>query len=575
MMSADTKIGLHLDPGGFLASVASTWSPTEDLGHVQGGQYSGYLFPMGPFFALGRAAGLAPWLVHRLWLGALLALAAWGTLRLLDALLERPRGVAHLVAGLVVLLNPYVVVFTARTTVTLLGYAALPWLLLAVHRGLRAPRSWWWPAAFAVVVACSGGGVNAAVTAWLLLGPLLLALYERLVGGVGWRALLAFGWRTAALTALASLWWVIPVLVQTRHGVDFLRFTEQPGSIWSTTSLSESLRLMGYWLSYLGVGFGGSLRPLFSGRRGDAVLVARGDRRAAGPGAGSDRVHLDAAVAVRAVLPPAGARGSARDDGRLPGGDAAAPGDELHLQPRRGGAVPADVLQGRPADGARDRLSGGRRSGAVARSRALGAGGRAARARPGGVAAGHRPGARLAAAARARAARLERGGRPRGPPRRPATGEPSCSPASCMATTTGAGRSTRSCRRWPSARWRCATRSRTRTCGRSTCCGRSTGWCSSGGRCPASSARCSTCWAPARWSRAPTTTAAAAAPCRPARRPTCSTSSGRPIARGGRCARSGARPGRSAAGGGSRACAPGIGRPRGRRSASSPPPAPP
>ena len=152
---------------------------------------------MGPFFALGRLLGLAPWLVHRLWLGALLALAAWGTLRLLDALLGRPRGVAHVVAGLLVLLNPYVVVFTARTTVTLLGYAALPWLLLAVHRGLRAPRSWWWPAAFALVVTCSGGGVNAAVTAWLLLGPLLLALYERLVGGVGRRALLAFGWRTA------------------------------------------------------------------------------------------------------------------------------------------------------------------------------------------------------------------------------------------------------------------------------------------------------------------------------------------------------------------------------------------
>ena len=265
MTSADTKIGLHLDPGGFLASVAATWSPTEDLGHVQGGQYSGYLFPMGPFFALGRAAGLAPWLVHRLWLGALLAVAAWGTLRMLDALLCRPRGVAHVVAGLVVLLNPYVVVFTARTTVTLLGYAALPWLLLAVHRGLRAPRSWWWPAAFAVAVACSGGGVNAAVTAWLLLGPLLLALYERLVGGVGGRALAAFGWRTALATALASLWWVIPVLVQARHGVDFLRFTEQPGTIWSTTSLSESLRLMGYWLSYLGVGYGGTLRPLFSG----------------------------------------------------------------------------------------------------------------------------------------------------------------------------------------------------------------------------------------------------------------------------------------------------------------------
>jgi arabinofuranan 3-O-arabinosyltransferase len=265
LMSADTKIGLHVDPARFLADVASAWSPTEDLGHVQGGQYSGYLLPMGPFFALGRTAGLEPWLVHRLWLGALLAVAAWGTLRLLDALLGRPRGVAHVVAGLMVLLNPYVVVFTARTTVTLLGYAVLPWLLLAVHRGLRAPRSWWWPAAFAVAVACSGGGVNAAVTAWLLLGPVLLAVYERLAGGVGTRALLGFGWRTGVATAAASVWWVVPLLVQARHGVDFLRFTEQPGTIWSTTSLAESLRLMGYWLSYLGVGYGGTLRPLFSG----------------------------------------------------------------------------------------------------------------------------------------------------------------------------------------------------------------------------------------------------------------------------------------------------------------------
>jgi arabinofuranan 3-O-arabinosyltransferase len=263
--SADTKIGLHVDPAGFLASVAAAWSPTEDLGHVQGGQYSGYLLPMGPFFALGRELGLAPWLVHRLWLGVLLAVAVWGTLRLLDSLYGRPRGVAHVVAGLVVLLNPYVLVFTARTTVTLLGYAVLPWLLLAVHRGLRSPRSWWWPAAFAVALACSGGGVNAAVTAWLLLGPLLLALYERLAGGVEWRALLAFGWRTGAATALASVWWVVPVLVQAGYGVDFLRFTEQPGTIWSTTSLPESLRLMGYWLSYLGVGYGGTLRPLFSG----------------------------------------------------------------------------------------------------------------------------------------------------------------------------------------------------------------------------------------------------------------------------------------------------------------------
>jgi arabinofuranan 3-O-arabinosyltransferase len=261
--TSDTKIGLHVDPVSFLGDVAAAWSPTEDLGHVQGGQYGGYLFPMGPFFALGRALGLSPWLVHRLWLGLVLLVAAWGIVRLMDALTGRPRGAAHLVAGLLFLLNPYVAVFTARTSVTLLGYAALPWLLLCVHRGLRAPRSWWWPAAFALAVACTGGGVNAAVTAWVLLGPLLLALYAWLTREVGGGALLSFGWRTVLLTGLGAVWWVVPTLVQARHGVDFLRFTEQPGTIWSTTSLPESLRLMGYWISYLGVGYGGRLRPLF------------------------------------------------------------------------------------------------------------------------------------------------------------------------------------------------------------------------------------------------------------------------------------------------------------------------
>ena len=261
--TSDTKIGLHVDPVGFLGDVAAAWSPTEDLGHVQGGQYGGYLFPMGPFFALGRLLGLSPWLVQRLWLGLVLALAVWGMVRLMDALAGRPRGAAHLVAGLLFLLNPYVAVFTARTSVTLLGYAALPWLLLCVYRGLRAPRSWWWPAAFALAVACTGGGVNAAVTAWVLMGPVLLALYELATRAVGLRALVAFGWRTVLLTGLGAIWWVVPTLVQARHGVDFLRFTEQPGTIWSTTSLPESLRLMGYWISYLGVGYGGRLRPLF------------------------------------------------------------------------------------------------------------------------------------------------------------------------------------------------------------------------------------------------------------------------------------------------------------------------
>ena len=238
--SSDTKIDLHVDPVGFLGDVASAWSSTGDLGHVQGGQYGGYLFPMGPFFALGHALGLRA-----------VARAAAVARRCCS---RSPRGAwcgsgraAGRRAGsptrspaLLFVLNPYVVVFTDRTTVTLLGYAALPWLLLCVHRGLRG--------AARVVVA---GGVRAdrhrvrrrrergrdgvgaaraaaarAVRAWI-------GAVRR--GATLWGFALADGMATARRRA----WWIVPLLVQSRYGVDFLPFTEQPGTIWTTTSLTS------------------------------------------------------------------------------------------------------------------------------------------------------------------------------------------------------------------------------------------------------------------------------------------------------------------------------------------------
>ena len=267
---ADTKVDLYVDPVRFLGHVLSVWSPTSDLGHVFGAQYSGYAFPMAPWFALGDLAGLPVWLGHRLWLAAVLAVAAWGVVRLLDALHGPERGVLHAAAGALFIVNPYVVVDANRTSIALLSYAALPWLLLAVHRGLRTPRGWWWPAAFALVLTSTGGGVNAGTTGWLLLGPALLLVYERLWGGVGAGALRPYLVRMVAVNAVAQLWWVIPVLVQARGAPSFLPFSEQPGTIWSTTSLSESLRLMGFWTSYVGVGYGGGLRPFST--QGDALL---------------------------------------------------------------------------------------------------------------------------------------------------------------------------------------------------------------------------------------------------------------------------------------------------------------
>ena len=88
---ADTKVNLYVDPGAFLSQVLSAWTPTTDLGHVWAGQYAGYAWPMAPWFAAGDALGLPVWLVHRLWLGTLLALAALGVVRLLQALVRAQR----------------------------------------------------------------------------------------------------------------------------------------------------------------------------------------------------------------------------------------------------------------------------------------------------------------------------------------------------------------------------------------------------------------------------------------------------------------------------------------------------
>jgi arabinofuranan 3-O-arabinosyltransferase len=268
--TSDTKIDLHVDPARFVSQVSSVWAPSIDLGAVQGAQYSGYLWPMGPLFALLHGIGLSPWVAHRIWLGLLFAASAWGMLKLLDALIGRPRGLPHLLGAGFYLLNPYTVIFTARGTVTLLGYAALPWLLLVVHRGVRAARGWrdwrgwWWAAGFALILTSTGGGVNAAVVGWMLVGPLVLLLYEPVAGGVRWRDVGAFLARVAVLGGLVSIWWIAPLLVHIRYGIDFLQFTEQPAAIWGTNSATEAIRLMAYWTSYIGVGFYGAQHALYS-----------------------------------------------------------------------------------------------------------------------------------------------------------------------------------------------------------------------------------------------------------------------------------------------------------------------
>jgi hypothetical protein len=261
----DSRLELTVDPALFLDRVASVWSSTTDLGHVQSGQFIGYLFPMAPWFAGAKALGLSMWVAERLWMGALLAIAAWGAVRVMDLLYSEDRGPPHFIAGLIFAVNPYVVSFASRATVALLAHAALPWLIVAAHRGLAdAGRRWRWPAVTGIALACAGGGVNAALLPWVIAAPVGLILYEWLILRArtrhdAWR----FGWRAAVCALLGSVWWIVPVLFQSRYGANFLAFIEQPQTIWATSSMSESLRVLGYWIFYFWTGYGGAQQPLY------------------------------------------------------------------------------------------------------------------------------------------------------------------------------------------------------------------------------------------------------------------------------------------------------------------------
>jgi arabinofuranan 3-O-arabinosyltransferase len=252
----DSRIDLSVNPALFLSRVGSVITGTGDLGHVQSGQFVGYLAPMAPWYAFAHAIGLPTWIAQRLWLAALLFVAAYGMVRLLDALLGRKRGPAHAVAGFLYAFNPFVIVFVSRASVTLLATVTLPWLMLVVWRGIREPRSWRWPAVVGLLGALSGGGVNAATLAWIVVAPIALLVWEATAGRAGGRAAWRFAWRAALCGCAGSAWWLIPVMLQGSYGANFLSFTEQPQTIWATTSMSESLRLLGYWPMYLSTGYG-------------------------------------------------------------------------------------------------------------------------------------------------------------------------------------------------------------------------------------------------------------------------------------------------------------------------------
>ena len=304
IVSSDTKSYLYLDPARFLRQVASMWYPTVALGTVTH-QYIGYLFPMGPYYALASEIHLHTWIAQRLWLGGILFGAGAGVLYLCRAL--GVQGPGRVVAALTFMWSPYVLQYSGRISVILMPWAALPWLIAFTVLALRERKApsgateaaetagaagaaksagaaetagaagateaaepaksagaagsarasrvtgaaaWRYPALFALVVALTSG-INASSVLYVALGPLLWLVWAVTVErDAAWRDAAVVLARVCALSVLVSAWWIAGLVVEAGYGVDILRYTESVEATSSTSTPLEVLRGLGYWYFY-------------------------------------------------------------------------------------------------------------------------------------------------------------------------------------------------------------------------------------------------------------------------------------------------------------------------------------
>ena len=257
MFTPDTKPELYLAPARALSAALSTWSPDPYLGQPN---FDTGLAPAALALTGLRALGAEPWLAVRLWRALLLLAAGWGAVRLFHEVARDGAGTGRAAAGrsnaagrvtaaVVYVANPYVVVAGATNPV-LVPYAFLPWLLLALARSLRQPRSWRPPAAFALAFALCGGMNAGVVPLFMLLAVPCYLAYERHALGTAWRDLRAAAGRCLALALLVSLYWLVPAALASASGAAIAATTETPRDVAGPSSWAETLRLLGLWTLY-------------------------------------------------------------------------------------------------------------------------------------------------------------------------------------------------------------------------------------------------------------------------------------------------------------------------------------
>ncbi|WP_309061084.1 alpha-(1-_3)-arabinofuranosyltransferase family protein [Streptomyces sp.] len=240
----DTKLGVTVDPGRFLADLGQLWHDRGSFGGISD-QYVGYLWPMLPFHWVCDLVHLPVWLAERLWMSLIVSVAFWGALRLAERL-RVGSGASRLLAAAAYALWPVFTTVVGSTSAAALPGAFLPWVLLPLTNQRHAARV---AALRSALLVPFMGGVNAASTLASLL-PVGLYLLSR-PPGPRQRGLIAW-WTPAVIVATA--WWWIPLLLLGAYGENFLPYIETSRTTTDTMAATEALRGAGNWVAYLHFG---------------------------------------------------------------------------------------------------------------------------------------------------------------------------------------------------------------------------------------------------------------------------------------------------------------------------------
>ncbi|MEO6019236.1 MAG: alpha-(1-_3)-arabinofuranosyltransferase family protein [Knoellia sp.] len=242
LIAEDTKNDLYVDPWGFLSGALHLWDPQVTWGGLQNQAY-GYLFPMGPFFAVGSEI-LPMWVVQRFWWATLLTagfIAVLGLLRAMDIASPRVR----IIAALAYVLAPRVLStiggLSSEAQPHLLAPAIL-WPLVLVDRGRLGVRK---GAALSALAILFCGGVNATATAFAVLPSAIWLLTRR----TWWKQPVTWLW--GGCVVAATSWWLVPLLVLGRHSPPFLDWIENAHTVSSQITLLDVLRGTTAWLGHL------------------------------------------------------------------------------------------------------------------------------------------------------------------------------------------------------------------------------------------------------------------------------------------------------------------------------------